>query len=461
MKKLLALVLVFMLALGVLSACGTPAADQTEPPADDTTTPDDGGEVTSDVTIQFAALLNAYEDGTPGMWQQIADAFTEETGIKVELIVEMNLEDVIGAQMQGGDYPDVIHLATGRPAGLTEQFINDKNIAEITDVLSMTIPGEDVTVSDKLIEGFVNDSSGTNPYADGKTYLAPMFYSPCGLFYNAGLFEEKGWEVPTTWDEMWELGDKAMEEGIYLFTYPTTGYFDSFFPSLLYSAGGDEFFYDATHYAEGIWDTEEAQAVFDVLGKLATYTNPITPAQANNQDYTMNQQLILDNKALFIPNGNWLIGEMAEAPRAEGFEWGMTALPAITEGGDRYSYTYFEQMWIPAGAENIDAAKQFIAFMYSDKAVEIFAAAGAAQPVNGVVDMLTGDNVIFYNVYEDGAKAALGSFANFKAVAGMSATTPAEVFFDPFNNLVSGSLTIEDYAANIRAINDQLRENLA
>ena len=24
----------------------------------------------------------------------------------------------------------------------------------------------------------------------------------------------------TTWDEMWELGDKAMEEGIYLFTYP-------------------------------------------------------------------------------------------------------------------------------------------------------------------------------------------------------------------------------------------------
>ena len=37
-------------------------------------------------------------------------------------------------------------------------------------------------------------------------------------FYNAGLFEEKGWEVPTTWDEMWELGDKALEEGIYLFT---------------------------------------------------------------------------------------------------------------------------------------------------------------------------------------------------------------------------------------------------
>ena len=67
------------------------------------------------------------------------------------------------------------------------------------------------------------------------------------------------------------------------------------------------------------------------------------------------------------------VGEMAEAPRAEGFTWGMTALPAAKEGGDRYSYTWFEQAWIPSGAENIDAAKQFVAFLYSDKACEIFA----------------------------------------------------------------------------------------
>jgi hypothetical protein len=80
-----------------------------------------------------------------------------------------------------------------------------------------------------------------------------MFYSPCGLFYNAGLLEEKGWEVPATWDEMWELGDKAKAEGISLFTYPTTGYFDAFFYALMYTAGGPEFFDKATRYEEGIW----------------------------------------------------------------------------------------------------------------------------------------------------------------------------------------------------------------
>ncbi|WP_297241663.1 carbohydrate ABC transporter substrate-binding protein [uncultured Flavonifractor sp.] len=455
-KKVLSLALAATMSLSLLSACGggndAPAGASNSPTGG---TPSTGGDL-SGTTIQVAAIETSY--GTE-VWQQVADAFTAQTGINVELVTDKKLEDVIGPAMQGGEYPDVIHLAVGREAGLTEQFIKDKNIAEITDVLSMTVPGEDVTVGDKIIPGFVNDNSTTNPYADGKTYLAPMFYSPCGLFYNKGLFEEKGWEVPTTWDEMWELGDKAAAEGISLFTYPTTGYFDAFFYALMYEAGGEDFFFDATHYAEGIWDSAEAQTCFDIVEKLASYTNPITPAQANDQDFTQNQQLVLDNKALFMPNGTWIVGEMAEAPRADGFEWGMTALPAITEGGDRYSYTFFEQMWIPAGATNVDAAKQFIAFMYSDTAVDLFASAGAAQPVTGIVDKLSGDNQIFYGIYDDGAMAALGAFASYKSVAGLG--TVREVFFDPVNSLVSGSMTKDEWVSSIKAASDQMRANLS
>lgn len=457
MKKLLALVLVFMLALGVLSACGTTETTPSDTPASgtDAAAPEGGDTAEPAGSIKVAAIETAY--GTQ-MWVDVCAAFTEATGIEVELVTDKNLEDVIGPAMQGGEYPDVIHLATGREAGLTEQFIKDKNIADITDVLSMTVPGEDVTVSEKIAGGFT-ETSLTNPYGDGKTYLAPMFYSPCGLFYNAGLFEEKGWEVPTTWDEMWELGDKALEEGIYLFTYPTTGYFDAFFYALMYAAGGPEFFNEATVYTEGIWDTEAATTCFDIVEKLASYTNPITPAQANDQDFTQNQQLVLDNKALFMPNGTWIVGEMAEAPRAEGFRWGMTALPAVEEGGDRYSYTWFEQAWIPAGAENIDAAKQFIAFLYSDTACEIFAASGAIQPVLGIADSLEGDNQLFYSIYDDGAKAAMGNFAAYKSVAGLG--TNREEFFDPVNSLVSGTLTRDQWVADWKAASDQMRANLA
>lgn len=445
-KKILGLTLAASMTLSLLTACGGTTNQQGGT---------DGEETTVGGSIKVAAIETSY--GTE-VWQQVCDAFTEQTGIEVELVTDKKLEDNIGPAMQGGEYPDVVHLAVGREAGLTEQFIKDKNIAEITDVLSMTVPGEEVTVGEKIIPGFVNDNSTTNPYADGKTYLAPMFYSPCGLFYNKGLFEEKGWEVPTTWDEMWELGDKAAAEGISLFTYPTTGYFDAFFYALMYEAGGEEFFYDATHYAEGIWDSDAAKTCFDIVDKLATYTNPITPAQANDQDFTQNQQLVLDNKALFMPNGTWIVSEMADAPRAEGFEWGMTALPAIIADGDRYSYTFFEQMWIPAGAANIDGAKQFIAFMYSDTAADLFAAAGAAQPVTGIVDKLSGDNQIFYGIYDDGAKAALGAFAPYKSVAGLG--TQREVFFDPVNALVSGSMTKDAWVDGIKTASDQMRANL-
>ena len=209
MKKLLSMLLASVMVLSLLAGCGGGGNDQ--PPAQDNTQPSDSQTPSTpepapapaeDVTIQVAALASGYEEAYPGMWQEVCDAFTAETGIKVELICDKNLEDVIGPSMQGGDFPDVIHLATGREKGLTEQFIKDRNIADITDVLSMTVPGESVKVSDKIVGGFT-DTSVTNPYNDGKTYLAPMFYSPCGLFYNAGLFEEKGWTVPTTWDEMW------------------------------------------------------------------------------------------------------------------------------------------------------------------------------------------------------------------------------------------------------------------
>ena len=134
--------------------------------------------------------------------------------------------------MQNGEFPDVVHLATGRPAGLTEQMIKQQALHPLDNVLESIVPGESKKVSEKIAGGFT-DISLTNPYGDGKTYLAPRFYSPCGLFYNRKLFEEKGWRVPTTWDEMWALGDTAKAEGIALFTYPTAGYFDAFLFALM------------------------------------------------------------------------------------------------------------------------------------------------------------------------------------------------------------------------------------
>ncbi|WHY91332.1 carbohydrate ABC transporter substrate-binding protein [Neobacillus cucumis] len=405
-------------------------------------------------TLHVAVLESAYGKE---MWTKVVDAYeAANPKVDVDLTVDKNLEDVISPKMKAGDYPDAVLLATGRKMALTETLIKDKGLEDITDVFNKNVYGENVKVKDKLVPGFT-DTLATNPYNDGKTYMAPMFYSPTGLFYNTALFKEKGWEVPKTWDEMWALGDKAKAEGISLFTYPTTGYFDAFFYSLLLEVGGPDFYNKAMKYEDGVWETPEATKVFNIIGKLAKYTAPTTVANANDKDYTKNQQLILDNKALFMPNGTWVVGEMKDAPRAKGFEWGMTSLPAIENGGDRYAFTFFEQMWVPAQAKNKDAAKDFLTFVYSDKAAEIFAQSGAIQPIEGISEKLTGDNKLFYSIYDSGAKAGMGGFAATEAVEGVSM---ADTLFHSIDSIVTGDKTVKEWQKAVEKVSDQLRSAL-
>ena len=202
MKKIIALVLALVMALGLV-ACGGNAPETTAPDAGESTPVETTAAPEAEaVTIKVAAIETAYGSQ---VWADVAAAFEAATGIKVELTTDKNLEDILSGPMQNGEFPDVVHLALGRPAGLTEQLVKANALHDLTNMLATTIPGESTTPAEKIIPGFTA-TSATNPYGDGKTYMAPMFYSPCGLFYNAKLFEEKGWTVPTTWDEMWPPG---------------------------------------------------------------------------------------------------------------------------------------------------------------------------------------------------------------------------------------------------------------
>ncbi|MDI9485619.1 MAG: carbohydrate ABC transporter substrate-binding protein [Bacillota bacterium] len=386
-------------------------------------------------------------------WEALARRFEEMyPGVKVELTLEKNIADVLRPQLIAGMYPDIIYLSVNAEGGLTDTLIKEEVILDITDLLDREVPGEGVTVREKIIPGFT-DTLITNPYGDGRTYLAPLFYSPCGLFYNANLFGEGKYALPQTWDEFFELGELAKKDGIALFTYPTAGYFDAFFYALLNVVGGPELFNRAMNYDVEAWSSPEATTVFELVGKLANYVHPDTVAQANAAGFTRNQQLILDNKALFVPNGTWLPNEMKDAPRAAGFEWGFTALPKLTEAGDAYSYTFFEQMYIPAGAREVELAKEFMAFMYSDEAAEIiYQNCGAVQPVVGASDMLSADdeNKLYYTIYDSGAKAAMGGFAAAPPVPGVVLAAGGEdILFGTVNSVVNGDTTAAQWQADV------------
>ena len=450
MKKLLSIMLVLTMALTLLAGCGgsgsssAPAASSG--PASGSASAPAGAEGDyAGQTLKVAAIETAY--GT-AIWEEIVKAFEAKTGATVELTMDKNLEDVIDPQMKAGNFYDVVHLAAGREKALPETLLKENAIEEVTDVLGMTVLGEDVTVGEKIIPGFTGNLT-TNPYGDDRVFLMPMFYGPCGLFYNKANFTEGGGELelPTTWDEFFALADKT---DIPLFTYPVAGYLDAFTYAMMAEVGGQEFFNKALQYDEKVWSSPEMDQMFDVLGKLAENTNPATPSYANGDNFQKNQQMILDNEALFMPNGNWVIGEMADAPRADGFEWGFMALPAMEEGGDRYSYTFFQQCWIPAGAENKDLAKVFMSYLYSDEAAQIFATAGstpAVQPITGMTDKLSDDNKVYYSVYDNGAKAAIGTFATTAPVEGVN--IKQDVCFT-MDSVVNGTKTVDDWKAAVQ-----------
>ncbi|WP_229070681.1 carbohydrate ABC transporter substrate-binding protein [Actinoplanes sp. DH11] len=435
-KKPLALAAAAATALGLLAGCSGGGDDA-------------GGDKK---TLKIAAFEGGY--GRDMYTELIAAYQAKNPGLDVRLQISKTLEDEISPNMKAGKFPDVVVLPQGRKAALSETLVKDKALEDLTGVLDMTVPGEQTTVRAKLADGMIG--LGTNPYGDDKTYLMPMFYAPTGLVHNKALFAEKGWKVPATWDEMFQLGETAKAQGVALFTYPTAGYLDSFFFALLANVGGDEFFTKVMTYEQGIWQTPQARQTLDITTRLLSYAAKTTVGYANEQDFTKNQQAILDNKALFMPNGTWVVGEMKDAPRAKGFAWAMTPLPAVSAGGKRHLTTIVESAWVPSGAVNKDAAKDFLAYLYSDEAAKIFAKSSAIQPIKGIASSVTGEIAGFYGLYDDPSITALvGGFANSAPVEGVSIKT---TLFDTANSIISGDKTVEQWQAALHDASEKLRQ---
>ena len=100
MKKIIALLLALAMVMS-LAACGAseaPAA--TEAPKADAPAAAPEAPAAEPVTIKVAAIETAYGSQ---VWADVAAAFEAETGIKVELTTDKNLEDVLTGPMQNGD----------------------------------------------------------------------------------------------------------------------------------------------------------------------------------------------------------------------------------------------------------------------------------------------------------------------------------------------------------------------
>ena len=70
----------------------------------------------------------------------------------------------------------------------------------------LNVPIDDVwaTVKDNFTAGFAGSVVGN----DGKVYGIPVDYYPWAVFYRKSVFADKGYTIPTTWDELKTLADQ-------------------------------------------------------------------------------------------------------------------------------------------------------------------------------------------------------------------------------------------------------------
>lgn len=378
-KKWISLLLTTAVCVGMLAGCSNekPSVTEAETPSKN------DAAAYEEQELSIAIFEGGYG---PDYWNEIITMFEEShPGVTVKMQISPKIGDIIRPQIVAGNVPDFISMNDNDLTGVIISLIKEDGLTKLTDVFKN--PGlEDTSpLEDQIIDGILNTAK-CSPYGDGEIYLAPFNAGPMGLVYNKTLFEENNWELPVTWDDFFALGDKAKEKGIALFTYPGLypGYMESLLWPSIASAAGLDTLNSISSYTEGSFDSPEVLKVLENIKKISDGGYLMDGTTSLN--HTQSQTDMMMNKALFIPNGNWMEGEMQDAPRADGFEFGLCPAPVLKEGDTHYVMTSIEQFSIPKNAKNPELAKEFLRFLYTEKSVKLF-----AEKANGIYALKNAD----------------------------------------------------------------------
>jgi alpha-glucoside transport system substrate-binding protein len=184
----------------------------TQAPATSAATDAPASEAPSGPNAELAAARSGAYTGTTvevlGQWieaegQAFDDslkAFRDETGINVVYSGISNYETVLNSRVDGGLAPDVAQLAQ---PGAMRAFQKDGTLIDLSTILDV-----------EQVKADYNPSFVDLGTVDGGLY--GLFYKQdlkSIVWYPVKAFEEKGYAVPTTWDELVALSDRIVADG--------------------------------------------------------------------------------------------------------------------------------------------------------------------------------------------------------------------------------------------------------
>ena len=176
MKKFLALLLALVMVFA-LAACGEPATDPSDAPSggDDTQTSDapEGGDSTATGSVYY---LN-FKPEADAAWQELAALYTEQTGVTVKVVTAASGEysSTLTAEMDKSDMPTLFQCGT--QAGLDTW-------GDYCYALTATAVYKEMTTDDFNLFG-----------ENGEVYCIGYCYEAFGIIVNTALLAEAGYEL--------------------------------------------------------------------------------------------------------------------------------------------------------------------------------------------------------------------------------------------------------------------------
>jgi len=425
----------------------------------------------AEVPDGYRVLTIAVFEGGFGrdFWDDKVERFeAAHPGVKVDMTISPTIEQLMAPRIAVGDIPDF--MSVNMDQGVFMAMRNNNEFRDLTDFFANTeaLDRPGVVLQDIIIPGML-DSPRFAP--DGRIIMAPFNAGPMGMAYNQTLFDEMGWVPPETWDDFFamdallddpatfvNIGGRMERRSIFTYQGIHPGYLESFLFPAIASAVGLDGLARISNYEEGAWDNPEVRQVIENFARLGAegYLMEGTVAM----DHTTTQAMMMMGRALFIPNGLWFPGEMAEAPREEGFVFALAPPPVLEAGQTRYVMSSSEQIALPIGGKEPELAEAFLRFLYTEESIAKFAQlAGGNVAVTGapgiIAPYIDTDVANMLRAYE------LGSFMLFGWAAtpeGFPVRPVDEVFNNNMSPLMTGAMTPDQYIARQEEVAAMVRE---
>ncbi len=348
-KKITAALLAVIMAVS-MAACGGGGSSSSAPsePAE----VDLSGNYTVD-TLN----VNIWDSNQQKGLQQIADDWTKESGVKVniEVVDWDNYWTLLEAGASGGTMPDVFWMHSNT----VQMYMENDILLNLTDYIAAD--GVDLS---KYYEGVVK----LYTRSDGNVYALPKDHDTIALLYNKAIFDQYGVEYPTadwTWEDMYEAA-KAITEGsggdVYGMAMNTSNNQDGWY-NLVYDYGAQVI--NDTHDGTTI-GSEQGKAGMEMVRKLLSVGAPQTVVAETGTD-----SLFMSGKTAMITQGSWMINAFYTAEHHDDYAWSLLPYADVNgngtcDDGERYS-AYNGLGWAASAATaDPNAAYSLISYFCSE-----------------------------------------------------------------------------------------------